>query len=150
MPWTAGQRLQGGKYVINTVLGQGGFGITYKALHVELNRTVVIKTPNEYLSHDPEYDKYIERFIAEGRTLARLSQDPHPHIVGVIDLFREDTTHCLVMHFVPIVVGTSGKELRKFFSKFQTCMILAVISSLGLGLGWLGWWIFNARSLIIK
>jgi serine/threonine protein kinase len=101
MPWTTGQRLQGGKYVIDKVLGQGGFGITYKALHVELNRTVVIKTPNEYLSHDPEYDKYIERFIEEGRTLARLSQDPHPHIVGVIDLFKEGAIYCLVMDFVP-------------------------------------------------
>jgi serine/threonine-protein kinase len=100
MPWTPGQLLQGGKYVIGEVLGQGGFGITYKALHVELNRQVVIKTPNEYLSHDPEYDKYIERFIQEGRTLARLSQDPHPHIVGVIDLFKEGVTHCLVMDFV--------------------------------------------------
>ncbi len=63
MPWIAGQKLQNGKYVIDTVLGQGGFGITYKALHIDLNQTVVIKTPNEYLSHDPEYDKYIERFF---------------------------------------------------------------------------------------
>ncbi|MEH1787556.1 MAG: serine/threonine-protein kinase [Nostoc sp.] len=101
MPWTAGERLQAGKYVIDQVLGQGGFGITYKALHVELNQKVVIKTPNEYLSHDPEYDKYVERFIQEGRTLARLSQDPHPHIVGVIDLFKEGAIHCLVMNFVP-------------------------------------------------
>ncbi len=101
MPWITGQRLQGGKYIIDKVLGQGGFGITYKALHIELNRTVVIKTPNEYLSHDPDYDKYIERFIQEGRTLARLSQDPHPHIVGVIDLFKEGAINCLVMDFVP-------------------------------------------------
>ncbi|PHK46642.1 serine/threonine protein kinase, partial [Nostoc linckia z16] len=100
MPWIAGQQLQGGKYVIEQVLGQGGFGITYKALHVELNQTVVIKTPNEYLSHDPEYEKYIDRFIQEGRILARLSEDPHPHIVGVIDLFREGAIHCLVMDFV--------------------------------------------------
>ncbi|MEH2307879.1 serine/threonine protein kinase [Nostoc sp.] len=101
MPWRAGQRLQGGKYVIERVLGQGGFGITYKGVHINLNRTVVIKTPNEYLSHYPEYDKYIKRFIQEGRILARLSQDPHPHIVGVIDLFEEGDTHCLVMNFVP-------------------------------------------------
>ncbi|MEH2170160.1 MAG: serine/threonine-protein kinase [Nostoc sp.] len=101
MLWIAGQQLHSGKYVIEQVLGQGGFGITYKALHVELKQTVVIKTPNEYLSHDPEYEKYIERFIQEGRILARLSQDPHPHIVGVIDLFQEGSTHCLVMNFVP-------------------------------------------------
>ncbi|WP_414577068.1 serine/threonine protein kinase [Anabaena sp. CCY 9402-a] len=100
MPWIAGQQLQGGKYVIEKVLGQGGFGITYKALQVELNRPVVIKIPNEFLSHDPEYEKYVERFIKEGRILARLSQDPHPHIVAVIDLFQEGNTHCLVMEFV--------------------------------------------------
>ncbi|MDZ8064865.1 MAG: serine/threonine-protein kinase [Nostoc sp. DedQUE08] len=100
MPWIAGQQLLGGKYVIEQVLGQGGFGITYKALHVELKQTVVIKTPNEHLNQDPEYEKYIERFIEEGRILARLSQDPHPHIVRVSDLFREGATHCLVMDFV--------------------------------------------------
>jgi tRNA A-37 threonylcarbamoyl transferase component Bud32 len=101
MPWINGQKLQGGKYVIEDVLGQGGFGITYKALHVVLNQTVVIKTPNEYLNHDPDYETYIERFIQEGQILARLSQDPHPHIVRVIDLFKEGATHCLVMDFVP-------------------------------------------------
>ena len=101
MTWRIGQELQGGKYVIEQILGQGGFGITYRALQVNLNRPVVIKTPNEYLNHDPEYDKYIEKFIAEGQTLARLSQDPHPHIVGVIELFQEGNTHCLVMEFIP-------------------------------------------------
>ncbi len=51
MPWTTGQRLQSGKYVIEKkVLGQGGFGITYKALHVELNRKIVIKTQSLNIS----------------------------------------------------------------------------------------------------
>jgi hypothetical protein len=27
MPWTTGQRLQGGKYVIDKVLGQGDLGL---------------------------------------------------------------------------------------------------------------------------
>lgn len=44
---------------------------------------------------------YIERFIQEGRILARLSEVPHPHIVGVIDRFEESSIHCLVMDFVP-------------------------------------------------
>ena len=103
MTWGIGQKLQGGKYVIKEILGQGGFGITYKALQVNLNRTVVIKTPklDKYLHDDPKYNKYIERFIAEGQTLARLSQDPHPHIIGVIELFQEGNIHCLVMEFVP-------------------------------------------------
>ncbi|MFN5953187.1 MAG: serine/threonine protein kinase [Dolichospermum sp.] len=101
MTWVTGQKLQNGKYIIQQVLGQGGFGITYRALQVNLNRSVVIKTPNEYLQHDPDYDKYIEKFIAEGQLLARLSKDPHPHIVGVIELFQEGNTYCLVMEFIP-------------------------------------------------
>mgnify|MGYP000720860675 FL=1 len=35
--------LQGGKYKIKSVLGQGGFGITYLGWQDELNRYVAIK-----------------------------------------------------------------------------------------------------------
>jgi serine/threonine-protein kinase len=84
MTWVTGQKLQNGKYIIQQVLGQGGFGITYQALQVNLNRSVVIKTPNEYLQYDPDYNKYIKKFIAEGKILAELSKDPHLHIVIVI------------------------------------------------------------------
>ena len=101
MVWANGQELQGGKYMIEEVLGQGGFGITYKALHVSLNNSVVIKTQNEYLRHDGDYEKYVDQFIKEGHILARLSEDPHPYIVGVRDLFQEGETHCLVMDFIP-------------------------------------------------
>ncbi|MEQ9368553.1 MAG: protein kinase [Coleofasciculus chthonoplastes F3-SA18-01] len=100
MVWATGQKLQGGKYVIQGVLGQGGFGITYKARHVSLNHYVVIKTPNEYLQYEPDYHKYVDRFIAEAQVLARLSRDPHPSIVGVHDLFQEGIISCLVMNFV--------------------------------------------------
>ena len=38
-----GAELQGGKYRIISVLGQGGFGITYLAEQVSLGRKVAIK-----------------------------------------------------------------------------------------------------------
>jgi serine/threonine protein kinase len=38
-----GTLLQGGKYRIEGVLGQGGFGITYLAVQSGLNRKVAIK-----------------------------------------------------------------------------------------------------------
>jgi len=101
MNWVQGQQLQNGRYVIEKVLGRGGFGITYKARHTFLNYDVVIKTPNEDVKSDPDYAKYVERFIKEGRMLAQLSNDPHPYIVRISDLFREGDTHCLVMDFIP-------------------------------------------------
>jgi serine/threonine protein kinase len=100
MVWASGQQLQDGKYVIEQVLGQGGFGITYKAKHSILNNSVVIKTPNDSLKNDPEYANYVKRFINEGQRLEQLSQTQHPNIVRVRDLFHEGGTYCLVMDFV--------------------------------------------------
>jgi serine/threonine protein kinase len=100
MVWSSGQQLQGDKYIIEQVLGQGGFGITYKARHSILNNLVVIKTPNDSLKNDPEYGNYIKRFIDEGQRLEKLSQIQHPNIVRVRDLFDEGGTYCLVMDFV--------------------------------------------------
>ncbi len=100
MFWPDGHTLQNGKLVIEQVLGQGGFGITYKAIHRGFNAPVVIKTPNAFLRKDPEYPKYVQRFIREARTLAQLEQNPHPNIVRVKDLFEEKGAHCLVMEFI--------------------------------------------------
>ncbi|MGC9528797.1 MAG: SUMF1/EgtB/PvdO family nonheme iron enzyme [Limnospira sp.] len=100
MYWPNGHSLQNGKFTIETVLGQGGFGITYKALHRGFNAPVVIKTPNAFLQHDPDYAKYVQRFIREAQILAQLERDPNPHIVRVKDLFQEAGAHCLVMEFI--------------------------------------------------
>ncbi|CAD5958028.1 serine/threonine-protein kinase [Planktothrix agardhii] len=104
MSWTPGYQLRQRPYIIETILGQGGFGITYKAKHLQLDHQVVLKTPNAGLQNDPEYPKYVQRFIQEGKTLAQLGQNSHPHIVRVSDLFEENGLHCLVMD---LIVGQS-------------------------------------------
>ena len=88
------------QYVIEKVIGEGGFGITYKARHQDLNFPVVIKTPNSRLCRDANYPKYVEGFRKEGRTLAKISQNHHPNIVRIIDFFEEDNLPCLVMDFL--------------------------------------------------
>lgn len=128
MTWTVGKKLQNGKYIIQQVLGQGGFGITYQALQVNLNRSVVIKTPNKYLQNDPEYDKYIEKFIAEGQLLARLSKDSHPHIVGVIELFQESNIYCLVMEFIS---GENLFQIVKHKGALPEAEIISYIRQIG-------------------
>ena len=104
MSWTPGYKLRQRPYIIETILGQGGFGITYKAKHLDLDYQVVLKTPNVDLQNDPEYHKYVQRFIQEGKTLAKFCKNFHPNIVRVSDLFEENGLHCLVMD---LIVGQS-------------------------------------------
>ncbi|TAF08463.1 MAG: serine/threonine protein kinase [Nostocales cyanobacterium] len=88
------------QYVIEEEIGSGGFGVTFKAIHKDLNFPVVIKTPNSRLCRDANYPKYVEGFRKEGRRLAEINKLQHPNIVRIIDFFEEDGLPCLVMDFV--------------------------------------------------
>ncbi|MEC4983256.1 MAG: serine/threonine-protein kinase [Oscillatoria sp. PMC 1068.18] len=110
MTWPNQHKLQNGKLIIETTLGQGGFGITYKAWHAGLNAYVVIKTPNEFLKHDPEYHKYVKRFQNEAQILGKLFSEPNLHIVRFYDFFTEADNYCLVMEYVE---GESLDQLIK-------------------------------------
>ncbi|MBE9059172.1 GUN4 domain-containing protein [Sphaerospermopsis sp. LEGE 08334] len=92
-------------YVIEEEIGSGGFGVTFKAKHQDLDLPVVIKTPNSRLCRDANYSKYVEGFRKEGRRLAEITKLQHPNIVRITDFFEEDGLPCLVMDFV------NGKNL---------------------------------------
>ncbi len=98
-------------YEIRSVLGQGGFGITYLARDTNLDQDVAVKEylPSSFASrdsdgrikaltpeHEADYDWGLERFIDEGRTLARFD---HPGIVRVLSVFEENSTAYLVMRY---------------------------------------------------
>ncbi len=102
-----------GKYELQAVLGQGGFGITYKAWDGELNRAVAIK---EYLPSDVavridgstvrarsrnDQDSFqwgLERFLDEARALARF--DHSGAVVRVYDYMQANGTAYMVMALV--------------------------------------------------
>ncbi len=102
-----------GRYEVLSVLGQGGFGITYRARDIQLEREVAIK---EYLpvslairqdGHTvlPRSTKVAEdftwgrdRFVAEGRTLATLHRAPG--IVRVFDFLEFNGTAYIVMELL--------------------------------------------------
>lgn len=94
----AGKILQNGKYTIIQEIGQGGFGVTFKAIHHYLNNEVVMKTINERLRQHPDFPKFQRQFQDEAR---RLATCVHPHIVRVSDYFEEDGLPYMVMEYIP-------------------------------------------------
>ncbi len=93
-----GKTLQGGKYTLDELLGQGGFGVTFKATHHLLHQTVVIKTLNLLNQNHPQFAKMERQFQDEAR---RLALCVHPNIVRVNDFFEEENLPYLVMDYVP-------------------------------------------------
>ena len=115
----AGSTLSGGKYIIERVLGSGGFGITYYARHTLLNTYCAIKeffidgkcvrdTQDRSVQiqdgDSSVFAKYRDKFIEEARTLTVLD---HPGVVKVIDVLEENNTSYIVMPFI------EGQTLQK-------------------------------------
>lgn len=128
MLWTPGQILKTRPYRIDTILGMGGFGMTYKATHLQLNYQVVLKTPNLSLQNDPEYANFVRRFIREGQILAKFCQNAHPGIVRISDLFEEKGLHCLVRD---LIVGQSLFDTVRQRGRLPDTEAVAMIRQIG-------------------
>ena len=115
-----GYKLQGGKYIIESSLGQGSFGITYLATlnfttvgalgTMEVKSEVAIK---EFFMSDVNvrnangskvegstgtvFTNYRRKFRKEAENLSKLS---HPNIVKVYDIFDENGTTYYVMEHI--------------------------------------------------
>ena len=104
IPLTTGTRID--HYVIDTVLGAGGFGITYLANHERLGKSFAIKEyfPEEFgfrqgksvyptASSGATFRWGLDRFLDEARALGRLK---HPSIVDVVSIFEANQTAYMV------------------------------------------------------
>ncbi|MCL4764606.1 MAG: protein kinase [Hyphomicrobiaceae bacterium] len=133
-----------GDYLIERVLGAGGFGITYLAQELALARDVTIKEyfPGDFAargaSHDAvprsqdcagDYQWGLDRFIAEAQTLARFD---HRNIVRVYRYFRANNTGYMVLQFeegqsLKAWLGSLGRALRQHeIDRFLTPLLDAL------------------------
>lgn len=122
--------LQSGKYIIERILGQGGFGNTYVGFNTEFEETVAIKEffmrgvteRNETTSfvsvsnsdNEAQFLEQRDKFKKEARRLRKLKSE---HIVKVHDLFEENGTVYYVMDFID---GESLAERIKRTGKSMT------------------------------
>lgn len=117
-----------GRYTIEGVLGQGGFGITYLGIDELHEKKVAIKeffpqgivTRNieyqdtvtvTFVGEKDNYEKGKERFLKEARTMAKFSKDEG--IVKALDFFEINNTAYIVMEYL------EGITLKQYLRENQ-------------------------------
>ena len=117
-----------GRYTIEGVLGQGGFGITYLGIDELHEKKVAIKeffpqgivTRNieyedtvtvTFVGEKANYEKGKERFLKEARTMAKFSKDEG--IVKALDFFEINNTAYIVMEYL------EGITLKQYLRENQ-------------------------------
>ena len=131
------------EYRMDSVLGQGGFGITYLATDINLKAKVAVK---EYLpetfahrhgdtrvtartgNDERIYHLGLDSFLAEARTLATFR---HPNIVRVARFFEANNTAYIVLEYEH---GQPLKSWRKTHSSISELDLLNLLLPLMDGL----------------
>ena len=129
-----GYLLQKGKYKLTQVIGQGGFGITYKgvwftevkgslgAMRTEVPVCIKEYFFKDYCVRDPQsyivkvhsdtgkllFHKFKEKLIKEAKILSEVH---HPYIVNVLEVFEENNTAYIAMEYI------SGNSLKDKLAK---------------------------------
>ncbi len=83
--------------------GAGAFSVVWRGMQPSVNREVAIKQIRSELATQPQF---IRRFKAEAHLVARLE---HPHIVPLIDFWRDPDSAYLVMRW--LAGGTLERRL---------------------------------------
>ena len=87
-----GEPLRG--YRLLDQVGEGAFGVVYRAVQPQIGREVAIKAVHPELANHPDF---VRRFEREAQIVARLE---HPHVVPLYDYWREPNAAHLVMRFL--------------------------------------------------
>ncbi|MEM8719709.1 MAG: WG repeat-containing protein [Cyanobacteria bacterium P01_G01_bin.39] len=129
--WEQGDELNNGKYVVEKLLGSGGFGVTYKIKHTRNNRLFALKSLNIEARNRPDFEQLQVKFINEAIALASCR---HPNIVRVYpQVFQQDGLWCMVMEYV------EGEDLACYLDehgKLTEEDAIAIITKVGKALAY--------------
>jgi WD40 repeat protein/serine/threonine protein kinase len=87
-----GKEIRG--YHLQSLIAQGGFGQVYRAHQASVDRDVAIKVIHPQYASQPQF---VRRFELEAQLVAQLE---HPHIVPLIDYWRDPEGAYLVMRLL--------------------------------------------------
>ncbi len=108
--------LIGGRYRIKELIGSGGMGEVYLALHEELGQKVAIKFLAKRMVDDPHI---VKRFFQEARTTCRVN---HPNAVSLNDFGRtDDGSLYIIMEYIEGEALSDVVE-RDGFLPLETCI----------------------------
>ncbi|MBL8719549.1 MAG: protein kinase [Myxococcales bacterium] len=115
-----------GKYRIVRLIGKGGMGAVYEAVHTDLDKRIALKILPQSVSSDPLVHA---RFVREGQLASRIR---HPNVVDVTDVGVADSTPYMVMEFLEGEdLGTLLDRARPLPVMDLADIILPVIAAVG-------------------
>lgn len=97
----------GGKYLLESLVGEGGMAYVYRGVHKDFNHPIAFKV---LFSHLAKKDEVRERFKREARLQFRLQ---HPNIVRVIDMIEEEGLLGIVLDWV------EGRDLEDYLKELN-------------------------------
>ncbi len=114
-----------GKYIILSELGRGGMAVVFKAHQTDLDRIVAIKVLFGVALHQ----RFIERFQAEARAVAKMS---HDNVIKIYEVGEQNGIYYLVMEYI------EGNDLLTFLHEKKPSFpeVLDIVQQIGQGLAY--------------
>jgi serine/threonine-protein kinase len=103
-----GGDLIAGKYRVEQLIGVGGMGAVFSAIHQYTGKRVALKWMLPELAQDADA---VQRFMREAHAAGRIN---HPNVVDVYDVGEHDDSYFLVMEFLqgePLTSALARRDL---------------------------------------